>query len=95
MPAYLQACGVGREEVWGLAAAAAALRVGEVVGWEGHRAVQQRCIYTLHGAGDDAVIRIYPPYHNAVCQAAQLHTNLDILSNEPFILAEKAGSLDH
>jgi hypothetical protein len=70
MPAYLQACGVGCEEVWGLAAAAAALRVGEKVGGEGQRAVEQRWIDTLHGAGGDAVIHIYPPYHNAVGQAA-------------------------
>lgn len=87
MPAYLQACGVGCEEVWGLAAAAAALRVGEVVGGEGHRAVEQRWIYTLYGAGGDAVTRIYPSYHNAVRQAAQLHTDLYILSDEPSILA--------
>lgn len=95
MPAYLQACGVGCEEVWGLAAAAAALRVGEKICGEGQRAVEQRWIYTLHGAGGNAVIRVYPLYHNAVRQTAQMHTNLHISLDEPTILAEKVGSLDH
>ena len=67
---YLQACRVGREEVGGLAATAAALGVGKGAIGEDRRAVEHLQIDGLHGAGGDAVIGWYPPHYNAVRKAA-------------------------